>query len=97
MNIWRSLKHPNIVPVFGICRFEKEKPPYLISPWMKVRGKMLFSLRSRRIFTVPQYGNVRHYLEEFPQKADRLKLVRLLHTVNLGIQVAQLLGPPLDP
>ncbi|KAG9042416.1 hypothetical protein FS837_010899 [Tulasnella sp. UAMH 9824] len=35
MNIWRSLKHPNILPVFGICRFEADKPPYLISPWMK--------------------------------------------------------------
>ncbi|KAG8945767.1 hypothetical protein FRC04_000533 [Tulasnella sp. 424] len=70
MNIWRSLKHPNIVPVFGICRFEEEKPPYLISPWMK-------------------YGNVRHYLKKFPQKADRVKLI---HEVALGLQYIHSLG-----
>ncbi|KAG8890873.1 hypothetical protein FRC00_014252, partial [Tulasnella sp. 408] len=35
MNIWRALKHPNILPVLGVCRFEADLPPYLISPWMK--------------------------------------------------------------
>ncbi|KIO28526.1 hypothetical protein M407DRAFT_53151, partial [Tulasnella calospora MUT 4182] len=35
MNIMRSLRHPNILPLFGVCRFEADLPPYLISPWMK--------------------------------------------------------------
>ncbi|KAG8919795.1 hypothetical protein FRC01_001105 [Tulasnella sp. 417] len=34
-NIWRSLKHDNILPVLGICKFEPDRAPYIISGWMK--------------------------------------------------------------
>ncbi|KAG9042412.1 hypothetical protein FS837_010903 [Tulasnella sp. UAMH 9824] len=35
VNIWRTLKHPNILPLLGVCKFEENMPLYLISPWMK--------------------------------------------------------------
>lgn len=35
VNIWRTLKHANIVRLLGICQFKEEDPLYLISPWMK--------------------------------------------------------------
>ncbi|KIO26986.1 hypothetical protein M407DRAFT_195985, partial [Tulasnella calospora MUT 4182] len=35
VNIWRTLKHPNILPLLGVCELDKNRPMYLISPWMK--------------------------------------------------------------
>ncbi|KAG8893434.1 hypothetical protein FRC01_013594 [Tulasnella sp. 417] len=35
VNIWRTLKHANILPLLGVRKFEENRPPYLISPWMK--------------------------------------------------------------
>ncbi|KIO27073.1 hypothetical protein M407DRAFT_23616 [Tulasnella calospora MUT 4182] len=35
VNIWRTLNHPNILRLLGVCEFDKNRPPYLISQWMK--------------------------------------------------------------
>ncbi|KAG8958409.1 hypothetical protein FRC00_002772 [Tulasnella sp. 408] len=57
--VWRSMKHPNILPLLGVCRFdfigEVDSRIHFISPWMK-------------------NGNVRFYLSSNPG-ADRVQLI----------------------
>ncbi len=38
VDLWRSISHPNILKLYGICSFDigPNPPIYFVSPWMKV-------------------------------------------------------------
>ncbi|KAJ8082917.1 hypothetical protein PM082_008774 [Marasmius tenuissimus] len=52
--VWRQLKHPNVLPFFGIYRLEHTQQLCLISPWME-KGNLVEFLKATKREDVDHY------------------------------------------
>ncbi|KAJ8083240.1 hypothetical protein PM082_009112 [Marasmius tenuissimus] len=52
--LWRQLKHPNVLPFFGIYRLEHTQQLCLISPWME-KGNLVEFLKATKREDVDHY------------------------------------------
>ncbi|KAJ8083247.1 hypothetical protein PM082_009119 [Marasmius tenuissimus] len=52
--LWRQLKHPNVLPFFGIYRLEHTQQLCLISPWME-KGNLVGFLKATKREDVDHY------------------------------------------
>ncbi|KAL0062705.1 hypothetical protein AAF712_010400 [Marasmius tenuissimus] len=91
--LWRQMKHPNVLPFFGIYRLEHTQELCLISPWME-KGNLVEFLRATKREDVDHYTLVHDvasglaYLHSKKLAHGDLKGVNILITRSLRACIA---------
>lgn len=73
VDLWRALKHKNILRLYGICKLDYMATPplYFVSPWMKVRRtRICTNFLEARGLTEPSFAEQRrhHILQNQPER-----------------------------
>ncbi|KAG8885939.1 hypothetical protein FRB98_001545 [Tulasnella sp. 332] len=81
-DLWRTLSHPNVLPLYGICYLEAgpNPPVYFVSPWMPNRDVM------RYIGKHPEADKLK-LLKDVAQGLEYLHSVSILHDALQGSNV----------
>ncbi|KAG8913189.1 hypothetical protein FRC01_004683 [Tulasnella sp. 417] len=101
-DVWRSMKHRNILPLLGICRFINSDPRvYFISPWMKngnVKDYILSNPGADRVQLIHDVALGLQYLHGIGVVHRNLKASNVLvdldgTAVISGFSGSKILGP----
>ncbi|KAG8999648.1 hypothetical protein FRB94_003863 [Tulasnella sp. JGI-2019a] len=81
-DLWRTLSHPNVLPLYGICHLEAgpNPPVYFVSPWLPNRDAMQYLLNNPA-------ANRLHLIHGVAKGLAYLHSVSILHDALQGSNV----------